>query len=240
MSRALIIARRELFAAFDSPVAYLVMALVPALTAAFFFVMGGFFEQGVASMRDWFAMLPFLLIPVAPALTMRLWAEEFRSGTEELLATYPFRLRELVLGKFLGAWGLLAVALAFSFGAPLTVSLLGELDWGPVIGGYFGALLLGGACIAVGAFFSACTRNQIVAWLLGVVVLLGFNLLAPAATAASMPEGLGRVLWALDFGRRFADIARGVVSVADVAFYAIVTALFLCLNGLRLEARRWS
>ncbi|MBC8330280.1 MAG: ABC transporter permease [Planctomycetes bacterium] len=237
--RALVIARRELLAAFDSPVAYLVLALVPALTAAFFFVLGGFFQQGVATLRDWFAFLPLLLIPVAPALTMRLWSEEFRSGTEELLATYPFRLRDLVLGKFLGAWGLLAVALGFTLGAPLTVAQLGDLDWGPVLGGYLGALLLGGACIAVGAFFSSCTRNQVVAWLLGVVVLLGFNLLAPAATAAAMPERLGRVLWSLDFGRRFADIARGVIALEDVVFYGVVTALFLCLNGLRLEARRW-
>ncbi len=237
--RALVIARRELFAAFDSPVAYLVLALVPALTAAFFFVMGGFFGQGVASMRDWFAFIPMLLIPVAPALTMRLWSEEFRSGTEELLVTFPFRQRDLVLGKFLGAWGLLAIALAFTFGVPLTVALLGDLDWGPVVGGYLGSLLLGGACIAVGAFFSACTRNQIVAWLLGVVVLLGFNLLAMAATATAMPAALGRALWSLDFGRRFADISRGVIALEDLLFYGLVTALFLCLNGLRLEARRW-
>ncbi len=237
--RALVIARRELFAAFDSPLAYLVLALLPALTAAFFFVLGPFFDQGTATLRDWFALLPLLFVPVAPALTMRLWAEEFRGGTEELLATYPFRLRDLVLGKFLGAWGLLAVALGFTLGVPLTVAALGPLDWGPVLGGYLGALMLGAASIAVGAFFSSCTRNQVVAWLLGVVVLLAFNLLAPAATAAEMPEALGRVLWALDFGNRFAGIARGLIAWSDVAFYLVVTALFLCANGLRLEARRW-
>lgn len=237
--RALVVARRELRAAFDSPVAYLVLALVPALAAAFFFVLGGFFEFGVASLRGWFALLPVLLVPVAPALTMRLWAEEFRSGTEELLATYPFRVRDLVLGKFLGAWGLLALALAFTAGAPLTAAVLGDLDWGPVAGGYLGALLLGGACLAIGAFFSSCTRNQIVAWLLGVVVLLGFNLLALAATAEAMPERLGRVLWALDFGRRFEDIARGVVAAEDLVFYGVVMAVFLGLNVLRIEARRF-
>ncbi|RMH01623.1 MAG: hypothetical protein D6702_11025 [Planctomycetota bacterium] len=239
MSRALVVARRELMAAFDSPAAWLVLALVPALTAVLFFVLGGFFAAGAASLRDWFAAVPLLLVPVAPALTMRLWAEEFRSGTEELLFTYPLRTSELVLGKFLGALGLLAIALFFTLGAPLTVAALGPLDWGPVIGGYLGSLLLGAACLAVGAFFSSCTRNQIVAWLLGAVALLVFNLLAVAATSAAMPEWLGGILWRLDFGQRFAGIARGVVAVDDVLFYLLMTFLFLAWNGLRLEARRW-
>ena len=237
--KALTMARRELRSAFDSPVAYVVVALIPALTAVFFFVMGPFFDEGVASLRRYFALMPGLLIVAAPAVTMRLWAEERRSGTEELLFTYPFRISELVVGKFLGALAILSVALLFTLGVPLTVSALGDLDWGPVWGGYLSTLLLGSACLAIGLFFSACTRNQIVAWILGVVVLLACNLLAVAATATAMPASLGRILLAADFGLRFQSITRGVLAAEDVVFYLAVTVFFLFLNVLVLDVRRW-
>lgn len=237
--RTLAVARRELRSAFDSPVAYVLLGLVPAVAAAFFFLVGGFFAEGTASLRGFFALMPWLLIFVAPAVTMRLWSEERRSGTEELLLTYPFRVRELVLGKFLAAWTLLALALAATAGVPLTVAWLGDLDWGPVVGGYVGTLLLGAASIAAGLLLSACTRNQVVAWLCSVVLLVVLNLLAVAATASAVPPALGRVLLFADFGARFESIARGVLDLRDLLFYAGVTALFLAWNGLAVERRRW-
>jgi len=234
------VARREWRAAFESPVAYVLLGLVPALAAAFFFVVGPFFDERTASLRAFFGFMPQLLIVVAPATTMRLWSEERRSGTEELLLAWPFRLSEVVLGKFLGAWGILLLVLLFTLGVPLTVAALGPLDWGPVAGGYLATALLGAACVAVGLFLSALTRNQIVAWLLAVAVLLLFNLLGLAATSAAMPPALGRILLGLDFGERFQAILRGVVALKDVAFFLWMTLLLLALNGLALERRRWS
>jgi len=234
------LAVREWKGAFETPVAWLLLALFPATTAGFFFLLGGFFEAGEASLRGFFALLPGFFVVLAPALSMRSWAEEHRSGTRTLLFTWPFPEASLVLGKFLGGLGLLALALAATAGVPLTVATLGDLDPGPVAGGYLGALLLGSACLALGQFLSACTRNQVVAWVLGVLALLGLNLLGVAATAEAMPERLGRLLLGLDFGLRFQDLTRGVLALDDLGFFAAFTAFFLFLNVLLLEARRWS
>jgi ABC-2 type transport system permease protein len=238
--RSLLIARREFFTAFDSPVGYVILAMFPAMAAALFFVLGPFFLQGEASMRGFFAWIPWLLVVLAPAISMRIWAEERRSGTEELLLTFPFQLRDLVVGKFLGAWAILGVALLFTAGVPITLECLGDLDWGPVLGGYVSAMLLGGASLAVGLFLSALTANQIVAWLLGVTVLMFFNLVGGAATASAMPPGFGRLLLAIDFGEHFHSITRGVIGLGSVAFYFAVMVLFLCANGIVMERRRWS
>jgi ABC-2 type transport system permease protein len=238
--RSLLVARREFFTAFDSPVGYVVLALFPALAAALFFVLGPLFLVGETSMRDFFGWMPWLLVVLAPAISMRIWAEERRSGTEELLLTFPFQLRHLVIGKFLGAWAILGLALAFTAGVPMTLELLGDLDWGPVLGGYVSVMLLGGASLAIGLYLSACTSNQIVAWLLGVVVLMFFNLIGGAATASAMPPSLGRILLSLDFGEHFHSITRGVIDLGSVTFYFGVMAVFLCANGLVIERRRWS
>jgi len=237
--KAWVLARREWRSAFETPVAYVFLALFPAAAALFFFVLGGFFAQRSASLRGFFAVLPSLLIFAAPTVTMRLWSEERRGGTEELLRTYPFRVRDLVLGKFLAAFGLLAAALSLTAGVPLTVAWLGEPDPGPIWGGYLASLLLGAACVAVGLFFSACTRNQIVAWILGVMALVFFNGIHAAATATAVPTWLGRLLLELDFGTHFRSIVWGVVDLRDVLFYVAATVWFLCLNGLVLEQRRW-
>ena len=238
--RCFVIAARELKVAFDSPIAWVIWGVVPAATAAFFFVLGSFFDQGIASMRGWFALMPFLLVVIAPALTMRMWAEEIRSGTFELLRTMPFTVFDLVVGKFLAAFGLLAIALCFSAATPISISLLGELDWGPVFAAYFGTLLLGAASVACGLFCSAFTRNQVVAWLLGVALLTICNLFASAAMAEAMPPSLGRIFLHLDFGVRFAGMTRGVLPLEDILFFLSVSAFFLSLNGMLLQRRRWS
>jgi len=238
--RSLLIARREFFATFDAPTGYVILALFPALAAALFFLTGPFFALNEASLRPFFGIMPWLLVILAPAITMRLWAEERRSGTEELLLAYPFRLRELVLGKFLGAWAILGLALVCTLAVPVTADTLGDLDWGPVLGGYLSVMLLGGASLSIGLFLSSCTDNQIVAWLLGAVVLLTFNLIGLAATAEAIPPGLGRLFLALDFGNHFHAITRGVIDLGNVAYYLGVTVFFLCANGVVLERRRWA
>ncbi len=237
--RALLLARREWKVAFDTPIAYVVLGLFPAVTSAFFWLLGPFFDENVATMRRFFEILPLTLVIVGPALTMRLWSEERRGGTEEILFSFPLRIRDLVLGKFLGAWGLLGLALALTLGTPLSVAGLGDVDWGPVMGGYLGSMLLGAACLAVGLWVSALTSNQIVAWLVGALVLLVFNLVGNAAFAESIPQGLGRALIQADFSFHFRSMAKGVVDIVDLVFYVGVTTFFLCLNGLALERRRW-
>ncbi len=237
---SLLLARREFFATFDAPAGYLVLAFLPAVSAVLLFVTGPFFAIGSADLRPFFLSLPWLFVLLAPAITMRMWAEERRAGTEELLLTWPWRLRALILGKFLGAWAILAAALVATAGLVVSVSWLGDLDPGPVLGGYLGALFLGGACIALGLFLSACTDNQIVAWLGGAAVLLAVNLIGVGATAEAVPGWLGRILLALDFGHHFQDLARGVVSVADLLFYGVMMAFFLALNALVLMRRAWS
>ncbi len=235
--RSLVLARREIGAAFETPAGWVVMAFFPAVAAAFFFVLGPFYALGEASLRGFFGNMPWLLAIVAPALTMRAWAEERRGGTEELLLTWPYRVRELVWGKFLGAWALLAIALTATLGAPLTVAALGDLDPGPVLGGYLGTLLSGAAGLAVGFLFSACTRSQAVAWLISVAVLLTLNLIGAAATAAAMPPALGRLLLAVDLQTHFHSIARGVADLRAMAYYAGVTVLALCACGLVIAGR---
>lgn len=235
--RALTIARRELGAAFEAPTGWVVLAFFPAVAAAFFFVLGPFFALGEASLRGFFSNMPWLLAVVAPAIAMRGWAEERRAGTEELLLTWPLRLRDLVLGKFLGAWAVLALALTATLPVPITVAALGELDLGPVFGGYLGTLWSGGAALAVGHAFSACTRSQVVAWLASVAVLMTLNLIGLAATAPAMPEAIGRLLLTLDLQTHFHAIARGVADFGSMTHYAGLIAFALGCCGLVLEAR---
>lgn len=238
--RSLVVARREIGAAFDTPAGWAVLAFLPAAAAAFFFLLGPFFAAGEASLRGFFVNLPWLLALVAPALTMRSWAEERRAGTEELLLTWPFRVRDLVWGKFLGAWAVLALALLATLGVPFSVAALGELDPGPVVGGYLGALLCGGACLAVGMLFSACTRSQIVAWLAAVAVLTTLNVVGLAATAEAVPPALGRLLLEADLQARFHAIARGVVDLRSLLHYAALILVALCGAGLIVERRRFA
>lgn len=239
MKRAILIARRECQSAFDSPIAYLVMAALPALAALFFFVLGPFFVQQRAEMRGFFSLLPLMLILVAPAITMRMWSEERRSGTEELLFSYPFRVRDLVLGKFLGALALLALSLFATGFVPCTVAWLGPLDWGPVFAGYLGALLLGGACIAAGLFLSALTENQIVAWLSGVLLLAALNLPSLLMPLLPVSDQTARILLAVDLQERFQSLARGVIDFGDLIYFLSVIVLFLSWMGLVLENRRF-
>lgn len=236
--RSLLIAKREFFSTFDAPTGYVVLGLFPALAAVLFFLTGPYFALNEASLRPFFASMPWLLVILAPAITMRLWAEEQRSGTEELLLTYPFQLRDLVIGKFLGAWAVLALSLLCTIGVPFTASMMGDLDWGPVLGGYFSVMLLGGASLAIGLFLSSITDNQIVAYLLGAAVLMGFNLIGVAATADAMPESFARLFLMLDFGNHFHAITRGVLDLGHASFYLGIIVFFLAANGVVLERRR--
>jgi len=205
-----------------------------------FFNVEAFFARGVADLRGLFAPLPLLMILLVPALTMRLWAEEQKQGTLEVLLTLPVRDHELVAGKFLASWILLGCALGLTLALPVSAAILGRLDWGPVVGGYLGAVLLGGAYLAAGQFLSASTENQILAFILALVVCLALYGVGTEAFAGLFSDRLAGVLRALGTGSRFQSIARGVIDLRDLVYYASLTLFFLAACVLAVRARRWT
>lgn len=240
MSRVRAVARREFRAYFNSPIAYVFLIAFVGASLFTFFNISAFFARGKADLRGLFESLPFLLVLLVPALTMRLWAEESRQGTLEILLTLPARDREWVGGKFLASWGLLAVGLGLTFPLIFVVERLGNLDWGPVIGGYIGALLLGAAYLAVGQFVSALTENQILAFILALLACLAMWGIGTDAFTSLFSDSTASTLRSLGVGSRFESIARGVIDLRDLLYYASVTGFFLVLSVCALRVRRWA
>lgn len=240
MNRIRALYKRELRAYFNSPIAYVFLLVFAGAALFTFFNVNGFFSRGRADMRPLFDAIPFLMVLLVPALTMRLWAEELKQGTVEILLTLPVQDHELVAGKFLASWGLLATGLGLTLALPLTVAALGDLDWGPVVGGYFGALLLGAAYLAAGQFVSATTENQILAFILALVVCLGLYGLGTEGFAGLFPDKSAAILRALGTGSRFQSIARGVIDLRDLAYYLSLTGFFLASSVAVLRLRRWA
>jgi len=174
------------------------------------------------------------------ALTMRQWSEEQRGGTLEVLLTLPVRRASLVWGKFMAVVALIAVALALTLFLPITVSLLGDLDWGPVVGGYLAAILMASAYAAIGLFVSSRTDNQIVALMVTVLICGLFYLLGASGVTEFMGDAVGEVLRAIGTGSRFESIERGVIDLRDLIYYLSLTAFFLVANVVSLDAKRWS
>jgi ABC-2 type transport system permease protein len=240
MKRIRALAARELRAYFNSPIAYVFLLVFVGAALFTFFNLNAFFSRGRADLRGLFDAIPFLMVLLVPALTMRLWAEERKQGTVEVLLTLPAKEHELVAGKFLASLALLGSGLLLTLALPFTVEALGDLDWGPVIGGYVGALLLGAAYVAVGQFVSATTENQILAFILALVVCLGLYGLGTEAFAGLFPDRTSTLLRSLGTGSRFESIARGVIDVRDLVYYLSLTALFLAASVAALRVRRWA
>ncbi|HTT11292.1 MAG TPA: Gldg family protein [Burkholderiaceae bacterium] len=233
-------ARKELAGFFASPAGFLFVGAFLAVTLFVFFWVDTFFARGLADVRPLFQWMPLLLIVLVAALTMRAWAEERRAGTLELLLTSPTAPTELVLGKFFGAMGLVAIALALTLPLPITVALLGPLDWGPVIGGYIAALALAAAYVAIGLWVSSRTDNQIVSLILTVLVAGAFYLVGTTALTNLFGHHTGEILRDLGAGARFDSITRGVLDLRDLYYYLSLTATFLVLNRLAIERLRWA
>ncbi len=231
------ILRKEFRSYFDSPVAYIYITFFLVLSSWLF--MRGFFLVGQASMRGFFGILPWLLLFFVPAVTMRLWAEEKKLGTIELLMTLPVRDHEVVLGKFLASFFFLVVTMALSFSIPLMTALLGNPDAGPVLGGYFGAVLLGAAYLAIGLFVSSLTENQIIAFIIAVTLTFLLFIVGEEFVVYSAPSALVPILKFLGMGAHFDSIGRGVVDSRDVIYYLSVVGFFLYLNVRAVESRKW-
>ena len=234
------IAAKEFATFFASPAAYIFLGAFLVVSLFVFFWVETFFSRNIADARPLFQWMPVLLIFLVAALTMRAWSEERRAGTLELLFTLPVSSLQLVLGKFLGNFALLAVALALTLPLPLTVALLGPLDWGPVLGAYLASLLLGGAYISIGLFISARTDNQIVA-LIGAVAAGGLLYLLGSPTVAGLfGTQAAEVLKLIGSGSRFESITRGVLDLRDLYYYLALMGIFLSLNVHTLERLRWA
>ena len=242
MSTILTIAKRELVAYFTSPVAYVFLVIFLLLTGFFTFTAGNFFERGEASLAAFFGWHPWVYLVLVPAVGMRLWAEERRSGTLELLFTMPITPWQAIIAKFLASWAFLAVALALTFPAVITVNVLGSPDNGIIFAGYLGSFFLAGAYLAVSCMTSAMTRNQVVAFILSVVICLflllaGFNPVTDLLTRWASPALVDTVA-AFSVVTHFDGFQRGVIDTRDLAFFLSVIGFALFATGVILRGHR--
>jgi ABC-2 type transport system permease protein len=234
------IAAKEVTLFFASPIAYLFLATFAAVTLFVFFWGEAFFARNIADVRPLFEWMPVLLIFLASTLTMRLWSEERRTGSLEHVLTQPVPLWHFVVGKFLGCLILLAVALIITLPLPMTVAVLGDLDWGPVWAGYLATLLLGATYLSIGLFVSARSDNQIVSLISAAAVCGVFYLIGTPAVTNFFGNTAGEWLRLLGTGSRFDAITRGVIDVRDLYYYLSLIAVFLSLNTFALERERWA
>jgi ABC-2 type transport system permease protein len=236
------IARRELAGYFATPVAYVFILIFLLLASAFTFYLGGFYERGQADLAPFFNFHPWLYLFLIPAISMRLWAEERKSGSVELLLTQPVTLWQAVVGKFVAAWAFTALALALTFPIWITVNYLGSPDNGVILAAYIGSLLMAGAFLAIGSCMSALTRNQVVAFILAVVVcfaflLAGFPLVLDAFRGWA-PQLLVDAVASLSFLTHFEAISKGVLDVRDLLYFALTMAFFLIATAIILDVRK--
>ena len=237
MRETLAVFRKELRSLFVSPIPYLGAIVFSAFMTWFVFEKQIFLVLRQANLDSLFGLLPIVMAVVVPAIAMRMWSEEIRGETIETLMTSPVRVRHLVAGKFLAAMVVVALCLAATAALPVTVSVLGDIDTGPMLGGYLGALLLGGAYLSIGLWLSSKTRNQIVAFLVGVVACIVLALVGQIGSSATGGD-LQRFLSSICARDRFDAIARGVVDLRDVAYFGSIIAFFLYLNVESVENRR--
>ncbi len=242
MRKVGIIFRRELAAYFATPLAYVFILIFLALSAWLTFYVGGFFERDQADLEPFFLFHPWLYLLLIPAISMRLWSEERRSGSIELLMTQPITLWQAVLGKFLAAWACAALALLLTFPIWITVNYLGHPDNGAILTGYLGSLLMAGGFLAVGSCMSALTRNAVVAFILGVaacfvLLLTGLPMVLDAFRGWAAP-GVVDAVASLSLLTHFGAIAKGVVDLRDVTFFALMIACFLAASVVLLDLHK--
>lgn len=227
--------KKELMSYFNSPIAYVFLAIFLIVGNWLFF--NNFFTMDQANLRPYFIFLPWVFLFLAPAITMRLWAEEKKTGTNEFLMTLPVTDWQLVLAKFSGALAFLMLALVLTLTLPFTVSNLGNLDIGPVLGGYIGAVFLAGAYLSLGLFISSLTKNQIIAFVLGLAACFIFFVVGANFVLESAPSVLVPVMRFLGLGSHFESIARGVIDSKDLIYYLSFIFFFLWLNVKVIEKR---
>jgi ABC-2 type transport system permease protein len=237
MIRALF--RRELRSYFATPVAYVFIVIFLVLMGVFTFFLGGFYEQGQADLRPFFNFHPWLYLFLVPAIAMRLWAEERKTGSIEMLMTLPVTPWQVVLGKYLAAWAFTGIALALTFPIWITVNYLGDPDNGVILAAYIGSLLMAGGFLAIGACLSALTRNQVIAFVLSVVACFAFLLsgfpFVLDLFSGWLPQVVIDGIASLSFLTHFSNISRGVIDFRDLVYFALLIGTFLYANTIVLQ-----
>lgn len=237
MEKIFTIAKKEFKAYFLSPIAYVYLVAFLVVTNWLFF--RGFFLVGQVDLRAFFSLMPWINLFFIPAIAMGKWSEEKKLGTMELLLTLPVTDIQVVMGKFVASFALFVTALVFTLTVPFTIGFLGNMDMGPVIGGYIGLLFLGAAYLSIGLFVSALTENQIVAFILGVIACFVLLLVGEPIFTTSIPNFLVGFFSYLGLGAHFTSIGRGVIDSRDIIYYLSVIGFFLWLNLKVVESRSW-
>ena len=242
MSHIRTVFKRELASYFATPVAYVFIVIFLLLAGTFTFYLGNFYERGQADLLPFFNFHPWLYLFLVPAVGMRLWSEERKSGTIELLLTLPLTMWQAVAGKFLAAWAFIGIALALTFPIWITVNYLGSPDNGVILASYIGSFLMAGAFLAIGSCISACTRNQVIAFILTVVVcflflLAGFPLVLNFF-AAWAPQGVVDAISGLSFLSHFSSIGKGVIQARDLIYFGLTIAFWLYASAVVIDLKK--
>jgi gliding motility-associated transport system permease protein len=242
MRNVLTIFRRELASYFATPLAYVFIVIFLVMAGMLTFFVGDFFERGQADLQPFFAFHPWLYLVLIPALSMRLWAEERKSGTIELFLTLPIRMTEAVVGKFLAAWCFAGIALALTFPFWITVNLLGHPDNGVILASYIGSLLMAGALLAIGACVSAATKNQVIAFVVTAAIAFVFIVAGSPVVLGLLqgwaPQWLIGAVTGASFLDHFSAITRGVLDVRDVAYFVSIMIAFLFANAILVDLEK--
>src|SRR5579863_6883384 len=236
MRNIIVIFRRELQSYFATPLAYVFIVIFLVTAGALAFFLGNFFERGQADLQPFFSFHPWLYLVLIPALAMRLWAEERKSGTIELFLTLPISMTAAVLGKFLASWAFAGIALALTAPFWITVNYLGQPDNGVILASYVGSFLMAGAFLAIGAALSALTKNQVIAFVVTAAVCFFFTVSGSPIVLGFLkswaPESLLRTVASFSFLTHFNAIVRGVIDLRDAVFFASVIAFSLFANAV--------
>ncbi|MEY3220398.1 MAG: hypothetical protein RIT27_1755 [Pseudomonadota bacterium] len=237
-----ILFKRELNGYFSTPIAYVFIVIFLLLSGVFTFQLGGFFGRGQADLQAFFTFHPWLYLFLIPALSMRLWAEERKSGSIELLLTLPISITDAVLGKFLAAWAFTGIALALTFPMWITVNYLGSPDNAVILAGYIGSLLMAGAFLAMGASISALTKNQVIAFIISVVVCLAFILSGLPMVldffGGWTPQIIIDAISSFSFLTHFNAMTKGVIDLRDIVYFVSLMVLWLFANVVFIEMKK--
>ena len=236
MTNIINIFQKEFRSYFSSPVAYLFIISFLVVTSWLF--IRTFFLMDQSNLRPFFSFLPWIFLFLAPAITMRSWAEEKKLGTLEILMTLPVKDWEIVLGKFLSSFIFLVLTVCLTFPLVLTVYVIGNPDMGPIWGGYLGAFLLGGSYLAIGLFASSITENQIVSFIIAIIICFAFQIIGEDFVLMNAPSSIVPVLSYLGLGAHFQSIGRGVIDSRDLIYYISVMGFFLFLNQIAIEQKK--
>ncbi len=228
--------KKELKSYYNSTMGYIITIVFLGLSSWLFFKT--FFLYGEASMRSYFNMMPVIFMLFIPAITMRQWAEERKLGTIEVLFTLPLKDTEILLGKFFASFVFLVIMLVLTITIPISISFIGKPDFGEILTGYIGSLLLGAAYLSIGLFASSLTSSQIVAFILGLLFSFALFIVGESFVTMTLPPAIAPIVRYFGLGYHFDSIARGVIDMRDLIYYLSVIVIFLYLTYIVIKERR--